>query len=647
MLPLPPGDGRWSAQQQKLALAFVVLLLPWLQLVDARQKQPSPPERFVSVPDKGSHSLPDQHAGYKGNGPNIDGTFRGSGLGHDTPIIPLKTRPRQQHTDQQDDEDTPSENVKRYQWFEKQGSRNHYKHDSNAYNINKRNIKSDDIPNDASAVATYALAQSVRAPLPRHPWSTSAPASGLASPHNLRSLGDWEVEDFVLLATVDGDLYASDRKTGKERWHLEVDQPMVETKHFRGNNSVLNADYNPVDHYIWAVEPSNDGAIYIWIPDESVGMVRTSFTMKQIVEKAPHANDDPPVVYTGDKKTTMFTLDAATGRVLKWFGTGGSHVNQAESCIKPSALYDADAEECSSTNTITLGRTEYTVGIQRKDGKGPIATLKYSEWGPNNFDSDLAAQYRTSLDSHYITSQHDGKVYILDYGTSERPHALSTHKFPTPVARVLDVCRPSGTPPDSSRELVVLPQPPMPAHGREELEIQTNSIFLNQTESGSWFAMSGLSYPLIVGAPPARASRPEWQDIASRLDKIDSDRVSHALIGTHHLDSRMNLPDSLTLPAGNQIAGSTPNYPAGTDPLPLPSEPDSPTLITKVRDLPQRAANSVIDFISNPTLIIVFFVALAYNESSLALHRRGPLVLDGRTSPRGWTKSTAIGYRVH
>lgn len=426
------------------------------------------------------------------------------------------------------------------------------------------------------------------------------------------------MEDFVLLATVDGDLYASDRKTGRQRWHLEVDQPMVETKHFRANNSILDDDYNPVDHYIWAVEPNRDGGLYVWIPDSGTGLVRTGFTMKRLVEElAPYADEEPPVVYTGDKKTTMVTLDAATGRVLKWFGSGGSHVNEAESCLRPNALYGKDNAECSSTGTITLGRTEYTVGIQRRDGQ-PIATLKYSEWGPNNFDNDLSQQYHASLDSRYITSQHDGKVYAFDHSRTDHTAPLFSHKFSAPVARVFDVCRPWDATAGSNPELVVLPQPAMPSHDENIAIMRSNSIFLNQTESGSWYALSGRAYPLIIDAPLAQISRSDWLEVAPSWDTINHAKISKALVGTHYLESaRGNNHQPQTLPS-KASEDSKEDSSNESDPVATASSiPDEPTIITKVKALPQSAANSIVDFISNPILIILFVGALFYNEKKL------------------------------
>jgi serine/threonine-protein kinase/endoribonuclease IRE1 len=109
--------------------------------------------------------------------------------------------------------------------------------------------------NDASALATLALAGSgraVRAP----PNQASSTAAGLASPLHARSLQDWEVEDFVLLATVDGTIHARDRKTGNARWALEVpSSPVVESIYHRANRSSFD-DTEPEDDFLWIVEPS-------------------------------------------------------------------------------------------------------------------------------------------------------------------------------------------------------------------------------------------------------------------------------------------------------------------------------------------------------------------------------------------------------
>lgn len=619
MLRRPPGQGRWSSQHQKLLIAFAIILIPWIQLADAQQQPLQPQVQIHSQRgDSPLDSLSEDATNSQWYAAQADDVHAEARL---DPINRKQKQPRQQPTP------LPQQHqrVRRAPYDYAANKAPNRSKQPNQESDKSKYIK---VPSDASALATLAPAQPVRAPhTSRHLWPSSS-AIGPASLQNARSLEDWEVEDFVLLATVDGDLYASDRKTGRQRWHLEVDQPVVETTHYRTNNSVVDDDYSPVDHYIWAVEPSRDGALYVWIPDASAGLIRTGFTMKRLVEElAPYAGDEPPVVYTGDKKTTMVTLDVATGRVLKWFGSGGSLVNEGESCLRPKAFDDPENEECSSMGTITLGRTEYTVGIQRRDGR-PIATLKYAEWGPNTFDSDLYQQYHASLDSRYITSQHDGKVYAFDQSRSDNHLPTFSHKFSSPVARVFDVCRPWNIDPGTNPDLVVLPQPPMPSQDEGIAKMRSNSIFLNQTESGSWYAMSGRAYPLIIDAPVAQISRSDWWDTAPAFDTIHRSKISKAMVGTHFLDSLQSgdhHQQLRTLPVGlidNDFSDDLENGSNNAHAV-APTNTEEPTIITKVKALPQNAANSVIDFVSNPVLIILFVGSLIYNEKKLrrAYHR--------------------------
>ncbi|KAK8929555.1 hypothetical protein H634G_03942 [Metarhizium anisopliae BRIP 53293] len=639
MLRRPPIDGGGSSQQQKLFLAFAVILLPWFQLADAQPRQ-------------AAHSIISPHvAPAAGVGVDVDGSYKdrkkpsrehhpaafaaaaAAAARNDpahwgaTPIsaATIETPSSGDHKRSALQKQPDHQKEEQHQLQAGHNSKNtphKPRPDDYIQNHNKKQTR-----NDASAFATtLAPDNSVRAPSPlrRQP-------SGLTSPQYARSLEDWEVEDFVLLATVDGDLYAADRKTGKQLWSLLVDQPMVETIHYRSNSSELDDDYSPVDHYVWAIEPNQDGGVYVWIPEPNARPRWTGFTMKELVEVlSPFAGNEPEpaVVYVGDKRTTMVTLDAATGRVIKWFGTGESHVNQAESCLKPNALYDRDAEECSTTGTITLGRTEYTVGIERRDGK-PIATLKYAEWTPNNRDKDLFHQYRVSKDNRYISTQHDGKIYSFDYARSDSnsvPARLFSQKFEAPVARVFDVCRPWDATPDSNPDLILLSQPIMPSPD----DHTSNSIFLNRTATGGWYALSGRAYPLIDAAPVAPASRPDgWEKMAS-WDSMTETKLSR-LIGTHSLGSQQKIQQFPTLPDRPATGNDREDPDNQSVPQHVPVEIEEPTIVDKVKSIPQSAATSVYDFFSNPVLIIFLIGLLVYNRKTFA--RAYQLWLNG-SSPK-------------
>jgi serine/threonine-protein kinase/endoribonuclease IRE1 len=581
MLRRPPDhDGR-TVMPTKCLLALAILFSPWLPLVDAQlqhqPQQPLPPIQRLP------HQPPSQHQ-------------------------PLHGEPLHENWASTRDLDVPVETP---------GIPAHASPNSNA---NKNRFKHILIPEDARALATLAPVETVRAPLLRPgPTTSYTGGSGLSSLHDARSLRDWEVEDFVLLATVDGDLYASDRKTGKELWHTKFPDPMVDTKHYRANNSAGDKDYSPVDHYIWAVEPVRGGELYVWMADDpNPRLLRMPFSMRSLIEQTPYATEDPPVVYTGDKKTTMITLDAATGRVLKIFGSTGSHINLDESCMRPNALAEMESEECSSVGTITLGKTEYTVGIQRRDGR-PIAQLKFSEWGPNNRDSDLLSNYTETLDAKYVVSRHDGKVYGFDYRrTDGRPH-LFTEKYAAPVATVFDVCRPGDAPRQTNPELIVLPQPVVSTIPTEDMTKLAGRVFINQTEGGSWFAMSGEKYPLIYDAPAAEVTRADWWVMQHSLNALDQTDIDKALVGTHALGMARQLHRTPSLPAvadpmyrepgdsEKENGSSVPGLP--------PPDADSPTIIRKVKSIPQVAANSIIDFIRNPVLILLFvFFLVVYHK---------------------------------
>jgi serine/threonine-protein kinase/endoribonuclease IRE1 len=478
--------------------------------------------------------------------------------------------------------------------------------------------------NDASAIATLAPADSaVAAPPARRPSKFSA---GLIPPQSARSLEDWEVEDFVLLATVDGKLYARDRKSGQERWSLEVDKPMVETTYHRRNRSDIPEDYSPntIDDYLWIVEPSREGSLYVYRPGgTNPGLVNTGLTMKKLVEEtpySPYSDEDPAVTYTGEKKTTMIVIDARTGRVVKWFGSTGALVND-ENCLNKNGILNPDSEECSTSSTLTIGRTEYTVGISgAKDGHH-IATLKFSEWVPNNYDHDLERQYHTTLDNKYIYTSHDGGVIGFDHDrlTADKPGKLFKHKFASPVVRVFDVARPWGSE-DSDPNLIILPQPVPPnqiddevaAHDRER------SIFLNHTEDGSWYAMSGKFYPLAVqGIGPAPCEREEWRQHGPTWNALNDRQLSQALVGVHSVD---HVPSErlLTISAPSIHDRVRNDTPTDTSPALLPE----PTILQRIQSLPGLAIDYLLEFIKNPMLIVMLIAILASNQLQVRIWLR-------------------------
>ena len=394
----------------------------------------------------------------------------------------------------------------------------------------------------ASAVATLAPADdptAVRAPSPAQaPGKSSGPSSLQIA----RSLQDWEVEDFILLATVDGSIHARDRNTGRERWALEVDRPMVETLYHKENRSDID-DYRPEDDLLWIIEPSRDGDIYIYNQGRNSGLQRLGLTVKKLAEDfSPYASEDPAVAYTTEKRTTLFTVDAATGTITKTFSSAGSTRNNEMSCHRMNRLEGFEEEECGSSGQIMLGRTEYTVNIEHLDTGGPICTLKYSEWGPNNRDVDLHGQYETTMDQKYVFPRFDGSIwgFDIDLGRESKMRKRYVKTLPSPVVRVFDVARPAGS---DSRDvqLVMLPQPLGPINASEiypTLE-DRNRIFINQTLGGGWYAMSEVNYPFATGgAARAQCYNRDWLEVKFASEAPSFQQRQAALIGVHSLSDR-------------------------------------------------------------------------------------------------------------
>ncbi|KAL8989039.1 MAG: hypothetical protein Q9177_001986 [Variospora cf. flavescens] len=392
---------------------------------------------------------------------------------------------------------------------------------------------------DSSAIATtVAPAGNDRAVRAVRPARGSGSSAGISSPHTIaRSLHDWEVEDFVLLATVDGSIHARDRKTGAARWELQVDKPMVETIYHPQNESVLDPTRSAYD-FLWIVEPSRDGDIYIYNQGRNGGLQRLHMTVKQLVEDmSPYESVDPAVVYNAEKKTKLYTVDAATGSITKSFGSGGAFSKDDESCPRNAAFAGLDQKECESIGSFVLGRTEYTVTIQNRDTAEPICTLVYSEWGPNTRDSDLHSQYSATMDNRYVYSLHDGSIFGWDHGQMLERQRSYTQKLSSPVVRVFDLARPLEVE-EKDPQLIVLPQPVGPID-KEQLYssfANQNRIFVNHTEAGGWFAMSETSYPLVTGrAKTAQCYDPEWLDVVFSQQSINPSLRQESFVGVHSL----------------------------------------------------------------------------------------------------------------
>ncbi|KAL2438985.1 Serine/threonine-protein kinase/endoribonuclease ireA [Exophiala dermatitidis] len=382
----------------------------------------------------------------------------------------------------------------------------------------------------------------------RAPLVQSAESSGLSALPSARLLQDWEVENIILLATIDGTIHARDRKTGNERWSLGIpNSPMIETIHHRLNRSDAD-DSHYEDDFMFIVEPSKDGNLYIQHRDPRIGLQRLGVTVKSLAAETPQFVDDPPLVTIASQETTAYVVDAATGNVLQQFdkNRGFSNEDDGRSCRRLSG-FELEDPACESRGTLNLGRVEYTIQISHKLTNQPLCTIKFAEWVPNKGDSDLQSQYISPLDNLYIQSYYNGRIIGLDgSGDSGKIHRF-THMLDTPVARVFDVVRPLDSK-DPSPKLVLLARPTdsplLSSHQMWRNEMQRSErVFVNKTESGVWYVLSELSYPGVTsGAAPASS---HWNYDIEPLDFHDG---MEEIVGVHVLSMETsNAPLRLTI----------------------------------------------------------------------------------------------------
>ncbi|KAL7266643.1 bifunctional endoribonuclease/protein kinase ire1 [Rhizina undulata] len=384
-----------------------------------------------------------------------------------------------------------------------------------------------------------------------------------------RSIHDWEVEDFVLLATVDGTLHARDRKTGIQRWEIFSSEPVVQTVYHRANDTKIVNQGIPDDDVVWIVEPVQDGALLFYSPDG--GLQKFDITVKDIVEKfSPFSPPGSDKVYNGGKRTTTFAVDAQTGDVLRVFSSEGMiNINNTPKKCKPTTALEELEDECDSldtpSKTILIGRTEYTITIQSISTGDPLWTIKYTEWGPNNSDKDLTAQHRRPMDNRYIYSGYDGKIYGFDDHTADsseerRPKYQQT--LPTPVIRVFDVVKSSIQP--ESETYLILPQPPVPA---KDLAREEDLMFVGCTGEGGCYAMSEASYPYVTNRAPDATC------YSRRFDWTHGERQK-ALVGLHRAQHGYNGQYRASLPAPSRDDEERVELSRNT-PRPIPSSPSA------------------------------------------------------------------------
>ncbi|KAK9477771.1 hypothetical protein V1514DRAFT_332954 [Lipomyces japonicus] len=365
--------------------------------------------------------------------------------------------------------------------------------------------------------------------------TTPTTAKGLAEE---RHISNWKLADFLLISTVDGSLHACDRYSGEERWFLAGEGSVVKATKDNGSSD---------DDLTWMVEPLGDGTLYYFKPNS--GLQKLPVSIKQLVQDAPMAIRGDDKYYTGSRHTTLFSINARTGKVLKVYGFGS--VCKLKSTLNGLDDDDDDDDDESDWSDVLegeqvfiIGRTEYRLTIHSKDKVEWNVT--YSTWGPNNMDADLEAQHVSSMDNLYVYALHDGM--ILGYDQVERAN-IWVKLLPSPAISVFDVLSPHdfASAGGQSESFVVIPQPKIrTTDNGGYLEPGLQAAFVNRTIDGGWYALSEQHFPWLVKSAPASL----WS--IGAVPHTRKEDIRPSLIGVH--DGRR---DQLPIPVP-LIGGSLP-----------------------------------------------------------------------------------------
>ncbi|KAJ9654629.1 bifunctional endoribonuclease/protein kinase ire1 [Neophaeococcomyces mojaviensis] len=354
----------------------------------------------------------------------------------------------------------------------------------------------------------------------RAPATQPSEPSGLLPLNQARLLSDWEADDILLLSTIDGALHARDRRTGRQRWTLEMpDTPMIETVHYQQNTSLYELANQ--EDFIFIVEPSKDGQLYAQYADPKVGLVRIpGATVRKMATQVPFSMkvNDQVMHTTSETQVKTYTVDAQTGDVLHEFPRSKAAIkSDSQPRCRPRTGFDLDDSACKPGRTLRLSRRTYTFTISNEDTMQDICTIRFSEWVTSIGDDDLEAQHRSSMDGYDVRIFHDGLVMGLD--TTDEPDRQHRYRYmlDSPVARVFDIVRKHDAD-DDITDLIALSRGPEFQTWNRMAPLQPDfqqdqRVFVNCTDEGQWYAMSELSYPgVTIMANPAKVQHPDFQE---------------------------------------------------------------------------------------------------------------------------------------
>ena len=332
-----------------------------------------------------------------------------------------------------------------------------------------------------------------------------------------RSINEFQLSNLLLASDIEGGLHALDRETGEIRWSLDVEQPLVQIS--SNNSNHTSNDHK--DSLVWMVEPYGDGNLYFF--NKEIGLNKLPVSISHLVLQSPFALANDDKIYTGSRKSSLYSINVQTGEVLSSYGSG---------CDVFENVCKDDPE------VVLVGKTTYELTIHSKDNT--YWNVTYSAWGQNNIDVDLAYQNTIPLDGTYIAPFHDNTLLAIDVNSKI---AKWVSQLPNTVVNVFDILQDEKlSDAQLTDNFIIVPHPLKPPHGFQEDE--NLGVYLDQTKNGSWYAMSSDYYPsLVKSAPTSRYSLSERWRTSHILNTHDL--FITAVVGVHlPNENPQTIPDS-------------------------------------------------------------------------------------------------------
>jgi len=194
----------------------------------------------------------------------------------------------------------------------------------------------------------------------------------------------------ILISTLEGGLFAVDKKTGSIRWKL-IDEPVVKSP------------YNPAKPVLPAFLPDpKDGTLYMMGSSMTEPLKKFPFTIPELVAASPSKSAEG-ILYSGKKVDTWFSVDKSTGKKFGSLNYLGCMLGEDDTCPAKKA------------GTFLIGRTEYNVMMYDTRTPDRKWNITYYDYAANMADSEAVTDYELA---HFSDSS-TGLLMTLDRMSGE------------------------------------------------------------------------------------------------------------------------------------------------------------------------------------------------------------------------------------